>query len=106
MKKVGIKKVSLVKILNILVTQYRNRKINHDFDPRADYLLEYSINPNIFFIFILFGIFVNNKTKLEDLTVLKRSPDLLNNVKIGQDQLRIMKHILFYEGCSHFGQVT
>ena len=25
--------------------------------------------------------------KLEDLTVLKRSPDLLNNVKIGQDQL-------------------
>ena len=33
--------------------------------------------------------------KLEDLTVLKRSPGLLNNVKIGQDQLRlIMKHIL------------
>ena len=31
--------------------------------------------------------------------VLKRSPDLLNNVKIGQDQLRlIMKHILFYGG--------
>ena len=26
------------------------------------------------------------KYKLEDLTVLKRSPDLLNNVKIGQDQ--------------------
>ena len=25
------------------------------------------------------------KIKLEDLTVLKRSPDLLNNVKIGQD---------------------
>ena len=45
--------------------------------------------------------------KLEDLTVLKRSPDLLNNVKIGQDQLQlIMKHILFYGGCSHFGQVT
>ena len=45
--------------------------------------------------------------KLEDLTVLKRSPDLLNNVKIGQDQLwLIMKHILFYGGCSHFGQVT
>ena len=39
--------------------------------------------------------------------VLKRSPDLLNNVKIGQDQLPlIMKHILFYGGCSHFGQVT
>ena len=42
--------------------------------------------------------------KLEDLTVLKRSPDLFNNVKIGQDTLRfIMKHILFYGGCSHFG---
>ena len=47
------------------------------------------------------------KMKLEDLTVLKRSPDLLYNVKIGQDQLRlIMKHILFYGGCGHFGQVT
>ena len=35
--------------------------------------------------------------KLEDLTILKRSPDLLNNVKIGQDQLQlIMKHILLY----------
>ena len=45
--------------------------------------------------------------KLEDLTVLKRSPDLLNNVKIGQDQLQlIMKHILFYGGCGHFRQVT
>ena len=34
--------------------------------------------------------------KLEDLKVLKRSPDLLYNVKIGQDQLRlIMKHICF-----------
>ena len=37
-------------------------------------------------------------TILEDLTALKRSPDLLNNVKMDQDQLRlIMKHILFYE---------
>ena len=27
--------------------------------------------------------------KLEDLTVLKRSPDLLNNVKIGKDQLQL-----------------
>ena len=35
--------------------------------------------------------------KLEDLKVLRRSPDLLNNVKIGQDQLQlIIKHILFY----------
>ena len=34
--------------------------------------------------------------------VLKGSPDFLNNVKIGQDQLRlIMKHILFNGGYSH-----
>ena len=33
--------------------------------------------------------------ELEDLKVLRRSPDLLNNVKIGQLQL-IMKQILFY----------
>ena len=34
---------------------------------------------------------------LEDLKILKRSPDLLNNVKIDQGQLQlIMKHILFY----------
>ena len=45
--------------------------------------------------------------KLEDLTVLKRSPDLLSNVKIGQDQLQlILKHIWFYGGCRHFGHVT
>ena len=35
--------------------------------------------------------------KLEDLKVRRRSPDLLNNVKIGQGQLQlIMKQILFY----------
>ena len=34
--------------------------------------------------------------KLEDLEVLRRSPDLLNNVKIGQGQLQlIMEQILF-----------
>ena len=39
--------------------------------------------------------------------VLKGSPDLLYNVKIGQDQLQLkMKHILFYGCGSHFGQVT
>ena len=38
-----------------------------------------------------------DKQKLEDLKVLRRSPDLLNNVKIGQGQLQlIMKQILFY----------
>ena len=45
--------------------------------------------------------------KLEDLMVLKPSPVLLNNVKIGQDQLwLIMKQNMFYGGYSHFGQVT
>ena len=35
--------------------------------------------------------------KLEDLKVLRRSPDLLNNVKIGQGQLQLItKQILFY----------
>ena len=53
------------------------------------------------------GICKSVDRKLEDLTVLKRSPDLLNNVKIGQDQLRlIMKHILYNGGCGYFGQVT
>ena len=34
--------------------------------------------------------------KLEDLKVLRRSPDLLNNVKIGKGQLQlIMEQILF-----------
>ena len=63
----------------------------------------------IFHVIFAVIIYLNRTptTKLEDLTVLVRSPDLLNNVKIGQDQLRlIMKHILFYGGCDHFGQVT
>ena len=30
------------------------------------------------------------KEKLEDLQVLRRSPDLLNNVKIGQGQLQLI----------------
>ena len=35
--------------------------------------------------------------KLEDLKVLRRSPDLLNNVVIGQGKLQlIMEQILFY----------
>ena len=35
--------------------------------------------------------------KLEDLKVLRRSPDLLNNFETSQGQLQlIMKHILFY----------
>ena len=46
--------------------------------------------------------------ELEDLKVLRRSPDLLNNVKIGQGQLQlIMEQIMFYHiCCRHFGQVT
>ena len=36
-------------------------------------------------------------SQLEDLKVLRRSPDLLNNVKIGHGHLQlIMKQILFY----------
>ena len=39
---------------------------------------------------------VSLKLKLEDLKVLRHSPNLLNNVKIGQGQLqRIMKQNLF-----------
>ena len=36
--------------------------------------------------------------KLEDLKVLRRSPDLFNHVKIGKGQLQgiLIKHILFY----------
>ena len=33
---------------------------------------------------IYIGLFRENIIKLEDLKVLRRSPDLLNNVKIGQ----------------------
>ena len=37
------------------------------------------------------------KKKLEDLKVLRRSPDHLNNVKIVQGQLQLkMEQILFY----------
>ena len=37
------------------------------------------------------------KTKLEDLKVLRRSPDIFDYVKIGQGQLQlIIKHILVY----------
>ena len=49
-------------------------------------------------------ILIKINSKLEDLKTLRRSPDLLNNVKIGQGQLQlIMKHILFHHiwGCSH-----
>ena len=39
---------------------------------------------------------ISTNLKLEDLKVLRRSPDLLNNVKIGQGQLQlIMEQILF-----------
>ena len=43
-------------------------------------------------------VLVAFRFKLEDLKVLRRSPDLFNNVKIGQGQLPLIliKHILFY----------
>ena len=47
--------------------------------------------------------------KLEDLKVLKRSPDLINNVKTGQRQLRLTIQTylsLPYMGSGHFDQVT
>ena len=37
--------------------------------------------------------------KLDDLKVLKRSPDFLNNVKIGQDQLRLIIETYFVWPC-------
>ena len=40
---------------------------------------------------------LNIRIILEDQKVLRRSPDLLNNVKIGQGQLQhIMEQILFF----------
>ena len=36
--------------------------------------------------------------KLEDLTVLKRSTVLLNNFKIGQDQLQLIMKIFCFMG--------
>ena len=45
----------------------------------------------------LMGQKISGLLELEDLKVLRRSPDLLNNVKIGQGHLQlIMKQILFY----------
>ena len=39
---------------------------------------------------------IKGRSQLEDLKVLRRSPDLLNNVKIGQGQLQLlMEQILF-----------
>ena len=38
---------------------------------------------------------IKTDIKLEDLTVLKRSSDLLNNVKIGQGQLRLIIETYF-----------
>ena len=55
----------------------------------------FDIVPEIFFLKVILK--KNQITKLEDLKVLRRSPDLLNNVKIGQGQLQlIMEQILFY----------
>ena len=46
--------------------------------------------------YIQYLLVIWNKQKLEDLKVLRRSPDLLNNFKIGQGQLQlIMEQILF-----------
>ena len=61
-------------------------------------------------LIFLFGLMESSiLIKLEDLKVLKRSPDLLNNVKIGQGQLRLIIQTYFvipYMGNGHFDQVT
>ena len=52
---------------------------------------------------------MTSKTELEDLKVLKRSPDLFNNVKVGQGQLRLIIQTYFvlpYMGSGHFDKVT
>ena len=43
------------------------------------------------------GVWTPNpeKSQLEDLKVLKRTPDLLNNVKIGNSQLRLIIQTYF-----------
>ena len=43
---------------------------------------------NLIWKFSVFNQFSKQMKELEHLKVLKRSPDLLNNVKIGQGQLR------------------
>ena len=47
-----------------------------------------NINPFLHEYSCLAPLAMNNYTKLEDLTVLKRSLVLLNNVEIGQDKLQ------------------
>ena len=41
-------------------------------------------------IFTFLRLQTNWSLKLEDLKVLRRSPDLLNNVEIGQGQLQLI----------------
>ena len=76
------------------------------FDPIVKSTYEHLVIKNIFSMFFrLITISIQNLAKneiclhikiLEDLKVLRRSPDLLNNVKIGQGQLQlIMEQILF-----------
>ena len=50
-----------------------------------------------FIKYLVFQLGRIGHSELEDLKVLRRSPDLLNNVKIGQGQPQlIMEQILFY----------
>ena len=56
----------------------------------------------------LICIFMNTNENVE-LEDLKRSPNLLNNVEIGQGQLRLIIQSYFvlpYMGSGHFDQVT
>ena len=50
----------------------------------------YAILVEYFYAFLCIGFI-----KLEDMKVLKRSPDVLNNVKIGHGQLRLTMQAYF-----------
>ena len=69
-----------------------------------------SLDSTYYQILMKLGILkYTERLKLEDLKVLKRSPDLLYNVKIGQGQLRLIIQTYFvlpYIGNGHFDQVT
>ena len=61
----------------------------------------------LYFAFHMNPIFLKDQNiTLEDLKVPRRSPDLFNNVKIGQGQLPLIFCFTIYGDCSHFGQVT
>ena len=64
---------------------------------REQNIFNYRTGDSVFAYRLNMTIAVDWIIKLEDLKVLRRSPGLLNNVKIGQGLLQlIMEQILFY----------